>query len=242
MKKSDILIITLLILFLLFMLFTSISVLANSNTGVKSYITNKKEVIILVGDSRARQMSLLKKKYKKNFVIIYSNGGTINSINPYGGDKWIGDIFVKILKKYKKAPVVLLLGVNGNYNPTLNFTRTTYYDYYIKKYRKHPYVISTVGGTGVNKNYTEYSNKKIKSFNKLLKNKYKNINSVEKLKLFLNNDKIYFYNSYQFLKKNKLIEPGISNKGTKDGLHYKNKVYIKWLADIRKFVDNEIIK
>ena len=193
-----------------------------ADIGTKKYITNKSEVIILVGDSRVMQMSYMDQKYRENYVLIFSNGAGIRCIDPNGGPRWIGDRFVKALKKYPNAPVVFELGVNSNSNPNTNFKRTRVYDYYIQNYPSHKFIVSSVGGTN---GTGAYSNSKVISLNKKLKNKYYN-------KI----DNVYFYDLYDYLKSSKLIEPGVSNKGTRDGLHYTNKVYRKWLKDLRKFV------
>ena len=59
MKKLIILITFLLIAFF------SINIYANSFTGIVTNVTDKKKVIIIVGNSRARQMSRLKKYIEK---------------------------------------------------------------------------------------------------------------------------------------------------------------------------------
>lgn len=212
------------LLFSVMLLVLIFSVSANANpTGVTGYVKNKKKVIIYVGDSRAMQMGYLNKSKRKNFVFVYSNGGSLSCINPKGGSRWIGNLLQRTLKKYPKAPVVFALGVNGNGNPAKNVKRTSYYKYYIKHYPSHDYYISTVGGTGSSA-IGSYRNSKVRSFNKKLKKKYKN------------NKKVCIYDCYQFLVQEKLLNPGKSNKGTQDGLHYENRVYAKILKDCRKFI------
>ena len=66
-------------------------------TGTKSFVDDKQKVIIFVGDSRAKQMSKLRAKNRRNYVVVYSSGGTIDSINPFGGDRWIGNKLRKVL-------------------------------------------------------------------------------------------------------------------------------------------------
>ena len=66
-------------------------------TGTKSFVNDKQKVIIFVGDSRAKQMSKLRAKNRRNYVVVYSSGGTIDSINPFGGDRWIGNKLRKVL-------------------------------------------------------------------------------------------------------------------------------------------------
>ena len=211
----------LIICLVFFVLIFSVKVSANP-TGTKKYVTNPKNVIIYVGDSRAMQMGYCNKSERRNFVFVYSNGGNLNSISPKGGSRWIGDRLQKVLRKYPKAPVVFALGVNGNGNPSANVKRTKNYDYYIRNYPSHAYFISTVGGTG--KKTGSYKNSKVKTFNRLLKQKYGN------------NKKVHIYDCYQFLVDSNLLNPGKSNKGTKDGLHYKRNVYVKILKDCRKYV------
>lgn len=204
-----------------------------ANIASKGYIKDKSKVIILVGDSRVKQMSYLNAKSRKNFLLVFSSGGGIDAIDPEGGYRWMGDILVSALNKYPYAPVVFALGVNFNGNPINNAKCTTIYDYYIKYYPSHSYIISTVGGTG--KRTTPYNNSNVVEFNKKLKEKY--VDNIKEVRKSTGNKNIYFYDLYEFLKDAKLINPGKSNKGTRDGLHYKNKVYKGWLKDLRSFVD-----
>ena len=95
----------------------------------------------------------------------------------------------------------------------------------MRKYPNHIYVISNLGGTGSTPK-GGYKNSKVISLNKLLKKKYAN----------RENEGIYYYDAYSFLKNNHLINPGKSNKGTRDGLHYQTNVYIKLLKNIKKFI------
>lgn len=210
------------LLFVILFIFLCSSGVYASPTGVKEYVNNSKRVIIYVGDSRAMHMGNINKNARKDFVFVYSNGGGISSINPNGGSRWIGNILQRTLKKYPRAPVFFALGVNGNSNPSSNVKRTSYYDYYIRNYPSHQFIISTVGGTG--KIGGSYGNKRVRAFNRLLKEKY------------AKNKKVWLYDCYQFLVQSKLINPGKSNKGTKDGLHYKGSVYAKILRDCRIFV------
>lgn len=168
-------------------------------------------------------MTKLRAKNRRNYVVVYSSGGTIDSINPFGGDRWIGNKLRKVLQKYPTAPVVFALGVNGNADPYANFGRTVVYDYYIRSFPKHRYIISTVGGTGSISG--AYSNSNVVKFNVLLRQKYANSSSVA------------LYDCYEFLEDSKLLCPGKNNKGTKDGLHYKSKVYKALLKDLREFVE-----
>lgn len=207
-----------------------------ADRGVTKNVIDKSKVIILVGDSRIMQMSYLNASKRKNYVLVYSNGGGINCINPKKSSLWIGDKLKKVLKNYPKAPVVFSLGVNSNGNPSKNFNRTKIYDYYIKNYPKHTFIISSVGGTA--KTIGSYSNKNVKSFNKKLKNKY--YTNLYKVKNKTGNNKIYYYDLYSYLKSANLINPGKSYKGTRDGLHYKNNVYTKWLKNLRKFVKDNV--
>ena len=214
-------------------LFSGIDIVKAADTDTNNNIIDKSEAIILVGDSRVMQMSYMNSKYKKNFLLVFSNGGGINSIDPKGGSRYIGDLFKKALKKYTKAPVVFSLGVNCNSNPSSNAKRTKIYDYYIKKYPDRIFIISSVGGTG--KTTTTYKNSNVKSFNKKLKEKY--VDNIDKIKLKTGNNNIYYYDLYTYLKDAELIDPGKSYKGTRDGLHYTNKVYRRWLKDLRSFVE-----
>lgn len=204
-----------------------------ADRAAKGYIENKYETIILVGDSRVMQCSYLKTKNRKNYMLVFSNGGGISCINPGGGSRWIGDIFKHVLEKYPKAPVVFALGVNGNGNPTNNANRMfKVYEQYMKNYPTHTYIVSTVGGT--NKKTGSYKNKNVRTLNAKLKERYvRNIKAVRKK---TKNNNIYFYDLYNYLKEAGLTKPGKSNKGTRDGLHYKNNVYKAWLKDLRSFV------
>lgn len=203
-----------------------------ADRATKGYINDKSKVVILVGDSRVMQMSYMNSNNRKNFLLVFSNGGGINCINPNGGSRWIGNLLESALKKYPKAPVVFALGVNSNGNPTSNAKRTKVYDYYIKNYPSHTYIISTVGGTG--KKTGSYKNSNVVSFNKKLKEKY--VTGIDNIRKKTNNKNIYFYDLYSYLKDAKLLNPGKSNKGTRDGLHYTSTVYKKWLKDLRSFI------
>lgn len=174
-------------------------------------------------------MTYMNSKFKTNFVFIYCNGGNIGIIN-YRATNQLTDA----LRKYRKATVIFALGVNGNSNPKRNIKRTKYYDWYIKNYPKHKFVISSVGGT--RRKTGSYSNSNVRAFNKLLKRKYKT--NVDAVKRTTGNQKIYYFDCYKYLKDNGLINPEKSNKGTRDGLHYTNKVYRKMLRGYRKFVEN----
>lgn len=145
-------------------------------TGVKSYVTDRSKVIIYVGDSRAMQMGYLNKNKRKNFVFVYSNGGNLDCINPNGGGRWIGNLLSSTLRKYPNAPVVFALGVNSNGDPSSNLRRTANYDYYIRNYPSHRFIISTVGGTG--KIRGSYKNSNVIAFNNLLKKKYRKNGNV----------------------------------------------------------------
>ena len=204
----------LILMTILLALFCSATIYANP-TGVCGYVRDPARVIIYVGDSRAMQMSHLSKNKRQNFVFVFSNGGNLSCINPVKGSRWIGNRLKATLNKYPYAPVVFALGVNGNGNPSSNINRTRNYDYYINNYPTHRYIISTVGGTG--KIGGSYKNKNVRLFNTLLKKKYGQV-----------------YDCYQFLEDGRLINPGKNNKGTRDGLHYKNSVYAKILIDCRK--------
>ena len=81
----------LLFLIIFFVLIISVNVKANP-TGVTGYVTNKKKVIIYVGDSRAMQMGYLKRSKRKNYVFVYSNGGSLSCIKHGGGSRWIGNL------------------------------------------------------------------------------------------------------------------------------------------------------
>ena len=81
----------LIMLVIIFVLITPVSAHANP-TGVTGYVTNKKKVIIYVGDSRAMQMGYLSRSKRKNFVFVYSNGGSLSCINHKGGSRWIGNL------------------------------------------------------------------------------------------------------------------------------------------------------
>lgn len=214
------------------LIFTSSNEVFGANTGSKGYIKDKSKVIILVGDSRVMQMSYMNSNNRKNFLLVFSNGGGINCINPNGGSRWIGNLLESALKKHPKAPVVFALGVNSNGNPISNTKRTKVYDYYIKNYPSHTYIISTVGGTG--KKTGSYKNSNIVSFNKKLKEKY--VTGIDNIRKKTNNKNIYFYDLYSYLKDAKLLNPGKSNKGTRDGLHYTSTVYKKWLKNLRSFI------
>ena len=215
------------------LVFTSSNEVLGADTGSKGYIKDKSKVIILIGDSRVMQMSYLNSKSRKNFLLVFSNGGGISCIDHKGGSRWIGNLLEIALKKYPDAPVVFALGVNGNGNPTNNANKTKVYDFYIKNYPSHLYIISTIGGTA--KRTTSYKNSNIVTFNKKLKEKY--VDNIEKVRKKTNNKNIYFYDLYKFLKDAKLINPGKSYKGTRDGLHYTNTVYRRWLKDLRSFVN-----
>ena len=207
-------------------IFTSVNKAFAANTGTKANVKDKSKVIILVGDSRVMHMSYMNASSRKNYVLVFSNGGGIGSINPNGGSRWIGNLLVKAIKKYPKAVVVFALGVNGNGNPSNNYSKTKTYDYYIKHYPDHIFVISSVGGT--NKKSGSYSNANVKAFNNKLKKKYLTNNT---------NTRVFYYDLYDYLASSKLIDPGRSNKGTRDGLHYTNNVYKKWLKDLRRYVN-----
>ena len=208
------------------LIFTSSNEVFGANTGSKGYIKDKSKVIILVGDSRVMHMSYMNSSTRVNYLLVFSNGGGIKCIDPKGGSRWIGNLFKNALNKYPKAVVVFALGVNGNGNPSNNIKKTSIYDYYIKNYPTHTYIITSVGGT--NKKSGSYSNKNVIAFNKKLKKKYLDNNT---------NRNVYYYDLYSYLADSGLINPGKSNKGTRDGLHYKNNVYKRWLKDLRRFVN-----
>ena len=238
MKQHRFLFVLLFVMMLGLIIPASKSYAGSTDTGLRDYVQNKKDAIILVGDSRvmlpALKSSRISSGKRKNYVFVFSNGGDISVISEKkSSSQWIGNYFLKALKKYPYAPVVFCLGVNKN--NAANINRTKWYDYYIKKYPTHSYFIQTVGPTEPGKLVKgNYKNKYVTAFNKQLKEKY--VTGIEKVKKKTGNDNIYFIDAYSYLVKNGYASPGKKLLGTGDGIHYRRRANDAWYAFMRKSV------
>ncbi len=93
-----------------------------SSTYVKN--TDKRQVIIYVGDSRVMYMTCGPKKSARraNFAFAYINGGNVTSIGKNGS---LTPYVTKLINKYRaRNPVIVFnFGLNGNGNAKKNAKR-----------------------------------------------------------------------------------------------------------------------
>ena len=186
--------------------------------GARNCVKKAKKAVILVGDSRVMHMALsASSASRKNFYFVYANGkGILDLANNVGGFR---TNLTKAMKKYPNATVVFMLGVNYNYEATEN-KRLNVYDSFIKSktWKKHRFVVSTVGKTVGCRG--SYSNSRVKSFNRKIASRYAGRKDVR------------IYDLYAFLD-GKVLSKKDTRNG--DGLHYKKDMYTKILKDLRKF-------
>ena len=206
MKKKAGLLLVVLCLTMLF----SVPCFAGKYTGTKKGSGAIK--MILVGDSRVMHMSSRSKKHTKNIYFVYGNGCSARDMNSnFDGFK---TKLKNALTKYKKATVVFMLGVNGNSSPSKNIGQLSKaYNYFMKKYKGHTYIVSTVGKTFGCKG--SYMNAHVTSLNKMIVSTF--------------SGKVPVFNLYD------LTSQWVRGKRqTRDGLHYKKDTYNRILDTLKR--------
>ena len=140
-------------LVLAFTMIMSVNAFAIGPAGVKDCIKDKDKAIILVGDSRVMHMALNGNvSHKKNYYFVYGNGFGIQHLASNTSNMLTN--LKNAAGKYKKAKIVLMLGVNFNSADTED-ARLKQYDKIINSIGKSRFVVSTVGKT-ITKTVTKY--------------------------------------------------------------------------------------
>ena len=193
-----------------------------SSTYVKN--TDKRQVIIYVGDSRVMYMTCGPKKSARraNFAFAYINGGNVTSIGKNGS---LTPYVTKLINKYRaRNPVIVFnFGLNGNGNAKKNAKRVIrIYRQWMKQYPDLRFVVESVNPTRLTKG--SYSDKKVVRLNKRLRAAF------EPEGIWMDN--------YTVMLNQKIVKK--SGYGFKDNYHYKWKTSKKMLRIVRKWVEENV--
>ena len=183
------------------------------------YSSDKRPIIIFVGDSRTMMCTYPKGKQsaRSNYVFCWVNGGNVSVIGNGGS---LTSYVERMIRKYRDNCVVALnLGVNGNSNPQGNAGRII--QQYRRWMRKHPdvrFFVVSVNPTRIKTG--PFANSKVIALNKRLKSEFEP-------------EGIYI-DTYSVLMESGLVTG--SEKGMRDLAHYNWSAGKKILMTVRKYV------